>query len=213
MPAFSERMLSRERADDLEAYLRSLPMNEQDGEGQLQLPQNPGRYPGPAQRYSGSFSAGWYTTNAMPAVGPPWTQFVAYDLNTGTIKFRVPDGYTPGLAEKGVKNTGSVRPKNGPVVTAGGLVFLPNSQDRTLRAYDKETGAVLWEHELEANPEGIPAVYSIRGRQYVAFAAGATWGTGQDPVWRNAFIRKQSKVEAQGYHVFALPAGETTSGK
>jgi quinoprotein glucose dehydrogenase len=213
MPAFSDRMLPAERIDELEAYLRSLPVDEQAGDGQLQLPQNPTRYSGPAVRYAGSFSAGWYTTNGMPAVGPPWTQLVAYDLNAGTIKFRVPDGYTPGLAEKGIKNTGSVRPKNGPVVTAGGLVFLPNSQDRTLRAYDKETGAVLWEHELEGNPEGIPAVYSIRGRQYVAFAVGASWGTGRDPVWRNAFIRKQAKIEAQGYHVFALPAGQSTSGK
>jgi quinoprotein glucose dehydrogenase len=213
MPPFSEQLLAPERLRDLEAYLLSLPVNEQVGDGQLRLPQNPGRYAGPATRYTGSFSAGWYTINGMPAIGPPWTQFVAYDLNAGTITFRVPDGYTPGLAEKGIKNTGSVRPKNGPVVTAGGLVFLPNSQDRTLRAYDKETGAVLWEHELEANPEGIPAVYSIRGRQYVAFAAGATWGTGRDPVWRNAFIRKQAKPEAQGYYVFALPASETTSGR
>ncbi len=215
MPAFSERMLSDESVSELETYLGSLPVaDEQVGdEVLLQLPQNPARYGGPAVRYSGSFSAGWYTTHGMPAVGPPWTQLVAYDLNTGTIKFRVPDGYTPGLAEKGIKNTGSVRPRNGPVVTAGGLVFLPNSQDRTLRAYDKATGAVLWEHELEANPEGIPAVYAVRGRQYVAFAVGASWGTGGDPVWRNAFHRKQGRIEAQGYHVFALPSGETTSGK
>jgi quinoprotein glucose dehydrogenase len=215
MPAFPERMLSHESVSELEMYLGSLPVaDEQVGdEVLLQLPQNPARYAGPPVRYSGSFSAGWYTTHGMPAVGPPWTQLVAYDLNKGTIKFRVPDGYTPGLAEKGIRNTGSVRPRNGPVVTAGGLVFLPNSQDRTLRAYDKETGAVVWEHELEANPEGIPAVYAVRGRQYLAFAAGASWGTGGDPVWRNAFHRKQGKVEAQGYHVFALPARETTSGK
>jgi quinoprotein glucose dehydrogenase len=214
MPAFPERMLSDESVSELEMYLRSLPVADEQGDEVLvQLPQNPARYAGPAVRYSGSFSAGWYTTNGMPAVGPPWTQLVAYNLNKGTIRFRVPDGYTPGLAEKGIKNTGSVRPRNGPVVTAGGLVFLPNSQDRTLRAYDKETGAIVWEHELEANPEGIPAVYAVRGRQYVAFAAGASWGTGGDPVWRNAFHRKQGKIEAQGYHVFALPARETTSGK
>lgn len=214
MPAFSERMLSSERVSELEAYLLGLPLSDQAGdEGLLMLPQNPARYAGPAVRYSGSFSAGWYTTNGMPAVGPPWTQLVAYDLNEGTIKWRVPDGHTPGLLEKGIRNTGSVRPRNGPVVTVGGLVFLPNSQDRTLRAYDKDTGAVLWEHELEANPEGIPAVYAVRGRQYVAFAAGASWGTGGDPIWRNPFHRKQGKIEAQGYHVFALPSREPTSRK
>ena len=101
-------------------------------------------------------------------------------------------------------NTGTVRPRNGPVITAGGLVFVANSQDRMLRAFDKDTGRILWQQELQANPEGIPAVYELSGRQYIAFAAGASWGDGGDPVWRNPLHRKQAKVEAQGYHVFAL---------
>ena len=208
MPRFSESTLPPASVDVLEAYLLSLSVSdEQSGnEGLLRLPQNPNRYQGPDTRYAGSFSAGWYTSNGYPAIGPPWTQLVAYDLNDGTIKWRVPDGHAPGLAEQGIVNTGTVRPRNGPVVTAGGLIFLPNSQDRTLRAYDKDTGEVIWEYELEANPEGIPAVYEVGGRQYVAFAAGASWGTGGDPVWRNPLHRKQGKIEAQGYHVFALPA-------
>jgi hypothetical protein len=107
----------------------------------------------------------------------------------------------------------TVRPRNGPVVTAGGLVFLPNSQDRTLRAYDTSTGAVVWERELDANPEGIPAVYEVRGRQYIAFAAGASWGTGVDPVWKNPFHRKAGKIDAQGYHVFALPVARPAQGR
>jgi quinoprotein glucose dehydrogenase len=163
------------------------------------------RYPGPATRYAGSFSAGWYTSNGYPAVGPPWTQLVAYDLNDGTITWRVADGQAPGIAEGGGSKTGTVRPRNGPVVTAGGLVFVANSQDRFLRAYDAATGRTLWEHELDANPEGIPAVYEVAGRQYIAFAAGASWGTGGDPVWRNPLHRKPGSMAAQGYHVFALP--------
>ena len=206
MPAFSDAMLPAASVDALEAYLLSLPvMDEQADDGALRLPQNPARYAGPATRYAGSFSAGWYTSNGLPASGPPWTQLVAYDLNDGTIKWRVPDGHAPGLAAKGVMNTGTVRPRNGPVVTAGGLVFAANSQDRMLRAYDKDTGRVIWEHELEANPEGIPAIYEIGGRQYIAFAAGASWGTGTDPVWKDPFHRKPARIEAQGYHVFALP--------
>jgi quinoprotein glucose dehydrogenase len=130
---------------------------------------------------------------------------VAYDLNEGTIKWRVPDGQAPGLADRGIPDTGTVRPRNGPVVTAGGLVFVANSQDRMIRAYDRDTGRVLWARELEANPEGIPAVYEIGGRQFLAFAAGASWGSGTDPVWKNAFHRKPARLEAQGYHVFALP--------
>jgi quinoprotein glucose dehydrogenase len=210
MPAFPEKTLPPDSIDALEAYLLSLPTTDNpNDDAVLRLPQNPNRYQGPETKYSGSFSAGFYTKEGYPAVAPPWTQLVAYDLNAGTIKWRVPDGHAPGLAAKGILNTGTVRPRNGPVVTAGGLVFLPNSQDRTLRAYDKDTGKVLWERELEANPEGIPAVFELRGRQYVVFAAGASWGTGGDPVWRNPLHRKQGKIEAQGYHVFALPATST----
>ncbi|HEU4890021.1 MAG TPA: PQQ-binding-like beta-propeller repeat protein [Vicinamibacterales bacterium] len=210
MPPFPETVVSAERVDALEAFLLTLPLadapgDESSGERLLRLPPNPNRYSGPATRYAGSFSAGWYTSNGLPAVGPPWTQLVAYDLNEGTIKWRVPDGQAPGLADRNIPLTGTVRPRNGPVATAGGLVFVANSQDRTLRAYDRDTGATLWVHELEANPEGIPAVYQVGGRQYIAFAAGASWGTGTDPVWKNPFHRKPAKIEAQGYHVFALP--------
>jgi quinoprotein glucose dehydrogenase len=210
MPPFPEAVVSAERVDALEAFLLTLPLadapgDESSGERMLRLPPNPNRYSGPATRYAGSFSAGWYTSNGLPAVGPPWTQLVAYDLNEGTIKWRVPDGQAPGLADRDIPLTGTVRPRNGPVATAGGLVFVANSQDRTLRAYDRDTGVTLWVHELEANPEGIPAVYQVGGRQYIAFAAGASWGTGTDPVWKNPFHRKPAKIEAQGYHVFALP--------
>jgi quinoprotein glucose dehydrogenase len=210
MPPFPDAVLSEDRVDAVEAFLLSLPLadapgDESSGERTVRLPPNPNRYSGPATRYAGSFSAGWYASNGLPAVGPPWTQLVAYDLNEGTIKWRVPDGQAPGLADRGVPLTGTVRPRNGPVATAGGLVFVANSQDRTLRAFDRDTGKVLWAHELEANPEGIPAVFQLGGRQYIAFAAGASWGTGTDPVWRNAFHRKPARLEAQGYYVFALP--------
>jgi hypothetical protein len=47
-------------------------------------------------------------------------------------------------------------------------------------------------------------IYEVRGRQYIAFAVGASWGTGGDPVWKNPFHRKEGKIAAQGYHVFAL---------
>ena len=207
MPAFPESSISSDALDALESYLVSLPTSdEQAGNpSEIRLPQNPNRYQGPPTRYGGSFSAGWYTSNGYPVSGPPWTQLVAYDLNEGTIKWRVPDGNAPGLADKGITGTGTVRPRNGPVVTAGGLVFIANSQDRFLRAFDKDTGMVIWEHELEANPEGIPAVYQVNGRQYIAFTVGASWGTGGDPVWRNPLHRREGKIEAQGYHVFALP--------
>jgi quinoprotein glucose dehydrogenase len=210
MPAFPAAVLPGDRLDALEAYLLTLGAADDDDRADpdtpLRLPPNPSRYQGPDVRYSGAFSAGWYTSNGLPASGPPFTQLVAYDLNDGSVKWRIADGTSPGLAAQGITGTGSVRPKNGPVVTAGGLLFIANDQDRRLRAYDKADGRLLWEHEIPANPEGIPAVYAVDGRQYIAFAAGASWGTGGDPVWRNGFHRKPSDAKAQGYYVFALPA-------
>jgi quinoprotein glucose dehydrogenase len=207
MPRFAESVVSNAALDDLERYLASLPTSEEQAgnPSEIRLPQNPNRYQGPPTRYGGSFSAGWYTSNGYPVTGPPWSQLVAYDLNEGTIKWRVADGTAPGVVGKVMTTTGTVRPQNSPVVTAGGLVFLANSQDCFLRAFDKTTGELVWERELEGNPEGMPAVYEVNGRQYVAFAVGASWGTGGDPVWRNPLHRKQAKIEAQGYHVYALP--------
>ena len=72
----------------------------------------------------------------------------------------------------------------------------------------RRTGACSGSTRSQPNPEGIPAVYAVDGRQYIAFAAGASWGTGGDPVWRNAFHRKPSETKAQGYYVFALPAAQ-----
>ena len=89
------------------------------------------------------------------------------------MKWRIADGVAPGLAAQGIDGTGSVRPRNGPVVTAGGLLIVANDQDRMLRAYDKADGRLLWSHELPANPEGIPAVYEVRGRQYIAFSTSS----------------------------------------
>jgi len=150
-------------------------------------------------KYFGQFGNLMHASNGLPMMGPPWSELVAYDLNVGDIKWRVPLGTVSSLAEKGIKNTGSYRPtRNGPVVTAGGLIFMATASDRMVRAYDKENGKVLWEREVDANPDGIPAVYEANGRQYVAFYAGV--GRSYSGIaW------KAGKPEGQGYYVFALP--------
>jgi quinoprotein glucose dehydrogenase len=155
-----------------------------------------GPYPnGEAHRYiASSYSAVWYTKAGLPASPPPWSELVAYDLNEGTIKWRIPLGTVPQLAAKGIKNTGSLRPtRNGPVVTAGGLIFVGTAGDQMIRAYDKDTGNTLWERRMESRPESIPAVYEVGGRQYVAF-----------------FLKSG---QAQGYYVFALPKPASTPKK
>ena len=160
----------------------------------------------PAASSASSDTCGWPAT-AFPRIGPPWSELVAYDLNEGTIKWRIPLGTAPGLAAKGIKNTGSFRPtRNGPVVTAGGLIFMGTEADRTIRAYDKDTGKTLWEKEMESNPESIPAVYEVGGRQYVAFFLSSGRG-------KNDMAFKQGKPEAQGYYTFALPKAASAAKK
>jgi quinoprotein glucose dehydrogenase len=114
-------------------------------------------------------------SNGLSPIAPPWSSLTAYNLNEGTIKWRIPLGDVPELAAKGVKNTGSHYPKVGPVVTAGGLLFA-GTRDRTVRAFDVETGKTLWEREVDAALEGIPAVYQIGGRQFIVFCASAQAG-------------------------------------
>ena len=78
----------------------------------------------------------------------------------------------PELAARGFKDTGSHFPKVGPVVTAGGLIFA-GTRDRKVRAMDAQTGKVIWEATLDAALEGMPAVYEVKGREYVVFCAAA----------------------------------------
>jgi glucose dehydrogenase len=110
-------------------------------------------------------------TNGMGAMGPPWSEITAYDLNTGEIKWRKTHGGTLGIGD----DVGAHFPRGAPLVTAGGLVFAATAQDRQLRAYDRATGDVVWSYTLPGGSEGIPATYEVGGRQYLAVpvAAGA----------------------------------------
>jgi quinoprotein glucose dehydrogenase len=137
-------------------------------------------------------------SNGLPAIGPPWSRLTAYDLNQGTILWQIPDGEVSGVPSRSGTPTGSQAPRGGPVVTAGGLLFVGTSSDRKLRAYDEDSGKVLWEKDLPAACEGVPAVYEVGGRQYIAISVG---GAGLFP----ARIAGQTPPGPSQYMVFALP--------
>ena len=127
-------------------------------------------------RYTSPYDFMQSPTNGMTALGPPWSEITAYDLNTGAIKWRVPDGGVTAPAEAGLKgDTGAHMPRGGPLVTAGGLVFVATASDRTVRAYDRDSGKVVWTKDLPTGSEGVPATYEVGGRQFIVFpvAAGA----------------------------------------
>ncbi len=112
-----------------------------------------------------------------PAVKPPWGTLNAINLNTGKFLWRIPLGEFPELVKEGIRNTGSEN-YGGPLVTAGGLVFIgATDHDNKFHAYDKTTGKLLWEATLPAAGNATPATYEIDGRQYVVIAAGGgKWG-------------------------------------
>ena len=117
--------------------------------------------------------------DGYPAILPPWGTLNAIDLNTGKIKWKIPLGEYPELASQGLNHTGSEN-YGGPVVTAGGLVFIAaTSFDRKFRALDKTSGKLLWETTLPAAGNATPSTYEVDGRQYVVIAAGG--GKSKDP--------------------------------
>ncbi|OYX41867.1 MAG: hypothetical protein B7Y87_04430 [Sphingomonadales bacterium 32-64-22] len=111
-------------------------------------------------------------SNGLPAINPPWSLITAYDMNSGKKIWELPNGEVTELVKMNIKNTGSTAPRGGPVATAGGIVFVGTSSDRKIRARDAENGKILWEFELPAASEGVPAVYEADGRQYLVIAVG-----------------------------------------
>jgi quinoprotein glucose dehydrogenase len=113
--------------------------------------------------------------NGMSAINSPWSQLTAYDLNTGKLMWQVPNGEMPGLPG-GKTEQGSYAPRGGVTATGGGLLFVGTSSDRKVRAYDQDTGKVLWSMEVGAAVEGVPTVYEVGGREYVVFCVGGGRG-------------------------------------
>jgi quinoprotein glucose dehydrogenase len=106
-----------------------------------------------------------------PATAPPWGALSAIDLNTGKYLWKIPFGEYPELVAKGMGNTGSDN-YGGPVVTAGGLLFIGATVfDQKFHAYDSQTGKLLWETELPFSGLATPATYMVNGKQYVVIAA------------------------------------------
>jgi quinoprotein glucose dehydrogenase len=110
-----------------------------------------------------SFMSGF----GIPCVKPPWGTLAAVDMQKGVIKWQIPLGDTPGIhLNLGMPGLG------GPIVTAGGVIFIAASLDDRLRAFDTDSGKLLWTVSLPAGGQATPMTYAIDGRQYVVIAAG-----------------------------------------
>jgi glucose dehydrogenase len=132
-----------------------------------------------------------------PATSTPWGTLNALDLKTGKYLWQIPLGQYPELVAKGMPDTGSEN-YGGPVVTAGGLIFIAATNfDHKIRAFDKTTGRLLWEATLPFAGNATPAIYEAKGRQYLVIAAG---GSGMNPRGPTGGV----------YVAFALPQKHAT---
>ena len=83
----------------------------------------------------------------------------------------MPLGEYPELTARGIPPTGTEN-YGGPVVTAGGVIFIAATADETIRAFDKRSGKVLWQAKLPFSGNATPSTYMVDGRQYVVISAG-----------------------------------------
>jgi quinoprotein glucose dehydrogenase len=149
----------------------------------------------PENRYTTDYGIEW-----MGLAAPPWSSIFAYDLNNGTIKWRMPVGEDSAFV-KGDKTKGAPAGvlRKGMVVTATGLVFA-TAKGGKLYAFDAENGKVLWETTLSNEVQGQPMMYSHKGKQYLVVNASGNFA----PDSYNHSIKPGALPK--GYVVFALPS-------
>jgi quinoprotein glucose dehydrogenase len=104
--------------------------------------------------------------SGLPCNAPPWGALVAFDLNTGKLRWEAAEGSFAEGAPAGSPGLG------GPIATAGGLIFTASTRDPHLRAFDADTGKEIWTVELPASAQSTPMTYEWNGKQYLVICAG-----------------------------------------
>ena len=113
------------------------------------------------------------TSSGLSAIAPPWTTLTAYDLNSGTIAWKIPLGEVPELSAKGFTETGGHYPESWTGRDGGRFDFHRQPQWRRSGRSMSTRERVLWKAEVDAALEGIPAIYEVNGKQLVVFCAAA----------------------------------------
>ncbi len=127
--------------------------------------------PGEGFRYALKDRAPVTDHEGYPGFKPPWGYMTAIDCDSGDFVWRVVNGEFPELTKRGIKKTGTPS-HGGAFCTAGGIVVKAGTFDKKIRAFDSDSGDVLWEHELNAGGFATPCTYEANGKQYIAVAAG-----------------------------------------
>ncbi len=130
--------------------------------------------PGAYSSFSASYKDESGRTVTLPCIRPPWGRLIAVDANTGEIAWQTRLGVTDDLPQ-GKQDTGRNNTFGGPIVTAGGLVFIGATDDRRFRAFESRTGKELWSVKLDYSAQSVPVTYRGKdGRQYVAVVAAGS---------------------------------------
>ena len=117
----------------------------------------------------------------LPCTAPPWGTLAAVDLRRNAIRWQIMLGSTRDRAPWFIPSRTIGMPNlGGPMVTAGGLVFIAAATDNYLRAFDVDTGQQLWKGRLPAGGQATPMTYQSQGRQFVVIAAGGHGPLGTD---------------------------------
>lgn len=118
----------------------------------------------------------WRTSLGVPCIRPPWGGLMAVDLTTREVLWKKPFGSARDHGPLGIptflKISVGVPNNGGSAVTAGGLTFISATLDRYLRAFETQTGKMLWDVRLPAGGQATPISYVAGGRQYVVIVAG-----------------------------------------
>jgi quinoprotein glucose dehydrogenase len=168
MPPFDQ--IPPAQRDAIHDYILSVPAPASGGgrpDEQKTTPDSPDHSP----PYAFAGFKRYLDREGYPAIKPPWGTLNAVDLNTGEIKWKVPLGEYKELTARGIAPTGTEN-YGGPVVTAGGVIFIAATADEKIRAFDKDSGEVLWQAELPFGGNATPSTYTAGGRQFVVISAG-----------------------------------------
>ena len=150
----------------------------------------------PADRYTTDYGLEW-----MGLLSPPWSSILAYDLNSGTIKWRQPVG-EDSLFVQGDKTKGapSGTQRKGMIVTSTGIVFA-TAKGGKVYAFDVDNGNILWETTLDHESNAQPSMYTLNGKQYLVISATS------DFTPDSYDHSKKPGALPKGYVVYALPDG------
>jgi quinoprotein glucose dehydrogenase len=141
-----------------------------DREAKIEAPPGSEASTAPPAKYRFTGYRKFLDPEGYPAVIPPWGTLNAIDLNTGKYLWKIPLGEYPELAAKGMKDTGTEN-YGGPIVTAGGLVIIGATNfDHKIRAFNSQTGKLLWEYTMDYAGNATPATYMVDGKQYIVMA-------------------------------------------